>query len=90
MTPLTSTGTLRPEDLPPLETLLECVETFVADEQWRLLAHIHLAYGGREANCSARVRDIRKRGLTVQHEPVTAGWWRYRVSAPGGHQRLFP
>ncbi len=89
MTVLTPTATLGPEDLPRLKTLLERVQRLMVDEQWRTLDEIRCACGGSEASCSARLRDLRKRGFEVERQRVTAGLWKYRVLQPHGQRRLF-
>jgi hypothetical protein len=58
---------------------LERVRNLMADNQWRTLAEIGEAVGSPEASVSARLRDLRGQGLTVDREFVRRGLWRYRV-----------
>lgn len=53
----------------------------VKDGAWRTLAHIAAAAGAPEASASARLRDFRKMGLTVDRErdTETPGLFWYRV-----------
>lgn len=65
-----------------LGTQLERVRSLMADGQWPTLAEIAKAVGGSEAGVSARLRDCRKPrhgGLTVEHENIGGGLWRYRI-----------
>lgn len=50
------------------------------DGKWRTLADIADATGHPEASVSARLRDLRKVGYTVDREYVSRGLWRYRVA----------
>ena len=50
------------------------------DGRWRTLAEIAEATGHPEASVSARLRDFRKVGYTVEREYVSKGLWRYRVA----------
>lgn len=51
------------------------------DGGWWTLAHLAEIAGGSEAGISARVRDLRKMGHTVERERVAGanGLWRYRL-----------
>jgi hypothetical protein len=53
----------------------------VKDGAWRTLQTIAGAAGAPEASASARLRDLRKLGLTVDRErdPVSPGLFWYRV-----------
>lgn len=59
-----------------LDRVLECM----ADGQWRTLKEISAATGAPEASVSARLRDLRREGFTVDSEFVSRGLHRYRVS----------
>lgn len=50
------------------------------DGKWRTLGDIADATGHPEASVSARLRDLRKVGYTVDREYVSRGLWRYRVA----------
>lgn len=76
------------EDIPRLSTQLERVESFMNDRQWHSLRQIAAATGCLETAASARLRDLRKGGYTVDRrkdERVRGLWW-YRAfkSAPTG------
>lgn len=57
------------------------VYDLMADGVWRGLAEIHAATGAPEASASARLRDLRRAGLTVERRrrDPRAGLWEYRV-----------
>ena len=69
-------------------TQTEMVECVMSDGQWRTFAMIQDAlwqrYGvfASEAGISARLRDLRKRGYTVDSRPVAKGrkLYEYRVT----------
>lgn len=50
------------------------------DGKWRTLAEIADATGHPEASVSARLRDFRKVGYTVDRRHVGKGLWQYRVA----------
>lgn len=58
----------------------EAVREFMADGQWRSLAEISAATGAPEASASARLRDFRRAGETVERRRRSAGTWEYRVA----------
>lgn len=66
-----------------LGTLLDLVERLMSDSQWRTLGEIHAAIQrGSEAGISARLRDLRKQGRTVDRRRrgnPTAGLFEYRL-----------
>lgn len=50
------------------------------DGSWHTLRSLSDATGAPESSASARLRDLRRLGLTVERERVAAaGLWRYRV-----------
>ena len=51
------------------------------DGKWRTLAEIAEATGHPEASVSARLRDFRKVGYTVDRQHVSKGLWQYRLTA---------
>jgi hypothetical protein len=57
---------------------------FMSDNRWHTLREISAATGDPEASCSARLRDFRKPmynlRVNVEHEYVTRGLWRYRLT----------
>ena len=85
----TSTTTLHAEDLPRIARLLDRVRTLMSDGAWRTLAQISEACGGSETSVSARLRDLRKGGLTVLRQRRPSGLWLYSVIDAGGQRRLF-
>lgn len=71
--------TLEAEDVPRLTRQLDRVRGLMADERWRTLSQIARACNGSEASVSARLRDLRREGYTVERERVNGGLFRYRV-----------
>lgn len=67
-------------DFARLNTQQEKVWAVVRDGQWHTLADIAEKTGCPEASVSARLRDLRKMGCTVEHECIRRGLWRYRVT----------
>jgi hypothetical protein len=65
---------------------LRAVFGLMRDGQWRTLAeineHLRSQLNAPEASASARLRDIRKLGWTVDCEYVRRGLHRYRVTPP--------
>lgn len=51
----------------------------MADGEWRMLSEISMATGHPEASVSARLRDFRAAGYTVERKHMSKGLWRYRV-----------
>lgn len=78
-------------DAPRLRAQLERVRNLMRDGEWRTLAQIGDATGAPEASASARLRDLRREGLTVERKrvPKANGLHVYRVLAPAGQLRLF-
>ena len=70
-----------PRDGQRLKAQLGRVRRLMADSRWRTLSEIAEATGDPEASVSARLRDLRKLGYTVEREYVARGLWRYRVLA---------
>jgi DNA-binding CsgD family transcriptional regulator len=68
-------------DGPRLKTLYTRVRQFMASGEWRTLAEIAAACGGSEASVSARLREMRDRGHTVDRVYVKRGLHRYRLSS---------
>lgn len=62
-----------------LNKQLRAVAECMADGQWRTLAEIAAATGAPEASASARLRDLRRLGLTVDRRRRTKGQHEYRV-----------
>jgi hypothetical protein len=46
---------------------------------WQTLASLSMVTGDPQASVSARIRDLRKAGYTVEREYVSRGLWRYRM-----------
>jgi len=69
-------------DGPRLDTLRRRVEALMADQKWRTLGEIRAACQGSEAGISARLREIRHHGATVDKRrrgEATRGIWEYRI-----------
>lgn len=68
-------------DYDRLNRQCRAVYDVVKDGAWRTLAHIAEAAGAPEASASARLRDLRKLGLTVDRDrdTETPGLFWYRV-----------
>lgn len=62
---------------------LEKVRRATADGFWMTLAAISVLAGAPEASVSARLRDLRRAGYTVDRRrvPDFLGLWEYRVQA---------
>ena len=60
----------------------QCQRTFdcVRDGTWKSLKAISAATGDPEASVSARLRDLRRHGFTVERKYVERGLWIYRVT----------
>lgn len=58
------------------------VREYVLSRDWLTLAEISNDLGYPEASVSARLRDLRARGYSVECEYVRRGLHRYRVVAP--------
>lgn len=60
---------------------LERVRDFMADGAWRTLGEIEGLTGAPQASASARLRDLRALGHTVQRRRTApgSGLWEYRV-----------
>ncbi len=56
------------------------VHDLMIDGCWRSLSDISAATGDPEASVSARLRDFRKWGFTVDRRYVNRGLFQYRVS----------
>lgn len=66
-----------------LHRLLDRVRALMLDGRWRTLGEIVAKTGGSEASVSARLRDLRKAGLTVDKRRLgnpKAGLFEYRVA----------
>lgn len=46
---------------------------------WHTLASLSMATGDPQASVSARLRDLRKHGYTVDKEYLERGLWKYRM-----------
>lgn len=57
----------------------KAVWTAMRDGKWRSLEEIAVMAAAREASASARIRDLRKAGLTVERKRVEGGLYHYRV-----------
>ena len=68
-----------PRDQQRLSGQLHRVNELMSDGAWRSLSSIREVVGGGEASISARLRDLRKSGKTVERRHVRNGLWEYRV-----------
>lgn len=66
-------------DFDRLSRQAQRVAQFMERGNWVTLSEIAEATGDPEASVSARLRDMRKIGLTVEREYVSQGLWRYRL-----------
>ena len=66
-------------DAKRLGNQLTAVRKFVLDGNWHTLEAISLAVGAPQASVSARLRDCRRLGLTVERKHVKNGLHLYRV-----------
>ena len=55
------------------------VYAYMRHGEWRTLADIAANTGHPEASVSARLRDLRKVGYTVERRYIANGLWHYRV-----------
>ena len=67
-------------DRPRLAPQMQRVHDFVLGAGWVTLAAISDSTGDPEASVSARLRDLRDMGFTVEREFVSRGLHRYRVT----------
>lgn len=58
------------------------VAEVMANGGWVTLSSLSRDTGDPEASVSARIRDIRKAGFTVEREYVRRGLWQYRLVMP--------
>ena len=63
-----------------LATLQARVTEAMSDGDWWSLQNLARETNGSEASVSARIRDLRKRGHTVERKYVTRGLWLYRLT----------
>jgi len=68
------------KDFDRLNTQQAAVWAFVKDGEWHTLREISAATNHPEASVSARLRDFRAMGRTVDRERVEGGLFRYRVT----------
>lgn len=68
------------QDSTRLGKQLEAVKRLMSDGHWRTLSEISLHVPGSEAGISARLRDCRKIGWTVERRRRTQGTFEYRVN----------
>ena len=76
-------ATFNPErDGKRLNAQTQRVHDLMRDGQWRTLAEIASGTGDPEASVSARLRDLRRFGFTVDRAYVSQGLHKYKVTAP--------
>lgn len=56
------------------------VHDFTINRGWVTLHQIATATGDPEASISARLRDLRHFGFSVEHRHLTRGLWQYKVT----------
>ena len=66
-------------DGPRLAAHLGAVAEFMESGNWHTLRAISIACGAPEASVSARLRDLRRKGRTVERRYVAKGLYEYRV-----------
>lgn len=67
-------------DGPRLAAQARRVFDLMRDGQWRTLGTISALTLAPEASCSARLRDLRKVGYTVDRDSLGRGLYQYRVT----------
>lgn len=79
-------STVTDKDVPRLGDQLAAVRDYTLSQIWVTLFQIHKALGIPEASASARLRDLRRLGYTVERRRVKDGngLHKYRVQKPGG------
>lgn len=90
--PYATGTTLSPEDLPRIQSLMDRVEAYMADRQWHTIQEIQRECGGSENSCSARIRQMRSMGYTVDRAKVEGkrGLFKYRaIKSEATQERLF-
>ena len=63
-----------------LATLQARVTAAMSDGQWWTLRELATSTRGSEASVSARLRDLRKLGRTVERRHLGRGLWAYRLT----------
>jgi hypothetical protein len=58
------------------------VRDLMRDGVWRTLEGISAATGDPQASISARLRDMRRNGFTVERRYIANGLWEYRMVKP--------
>ena len=92
---MSNASTLEAEDRPRLKRQLEHVRDYMLSMNvWRTLQDIEFFLGYPQASISARLRQLRSQGFTVerQRKGGRGGTWQYRVRAKTGageQQQLF-
>jgi hypothetical protein len=56
------------------------VQSVMRDRQWHTLAEISAATGDPEASVSARLRDLRRWGFTIDRQYLRRGLHQYRIT----------
>lgn len=69
-----------------LRTQMDRVRSIMGSGEWFTLNVLALCTGGSEAGVSARIRDLRKEGRTVERRriPGENGLWEYRLEPRNG------
>jgi hypothetical protein len=66
-----------------LSNQLDKVRHWMKGGSWWTLEGLHVATGAPQASVSARIRDLRREGLTIERRYVERGLWEYRVAPEG-------
>ena len=65
-------------------TQRERIEEIMLDGGWHTIPEIKAKVGAvMETTVSARIRDLRKRGMAVDRREISRGLWAYRVCKGG-------
>lgn len=59
----------------------QCQRVFrvISTGAWHTLQSLSMTTGDPQASVSARLRDLRKHGYTIEREYVARGLWQYRM-----------
>lgn len=75
--------TIVPErDNKRLSRQMEKVYRAMSDGEWWTLGRLSFDTGAPEASASARIRDLRRLGYTIERRFVERGLWAYRMIKP--------
>jgi biotin operon repressor len=78
----------RTRDRERLKAQYTRVRVVMLDHEWHTLPELSSATGDPEASVSARIRELRKRGHTIDKQYVARGLWEYRMAQPDEQLQL--